>query len=369
MHEDPRVILIGTRLAPPVELMRWLFESRGIPYEEQVHAPAFHALQSWRRRVPIELPLVVRPEGAVGGLVASVTALDGLCRDGETVFGDTQEERARTQGLLKLFEAKLFRQAVPLYYFYMLEAPEQIIPGAVDGAPAWEKACVRFLFPLWRRAMRRGLKLDEFDPAAACAAIDEAFTEVERQLAQRGPFLAGAAPGGIDIVFAVLASPVILPDQHAAKTPNLDALPAELKDIVRKYRARDAGKLALRIYEGRTPSQDPARRPRTRLNPLGLLTSAPALRLAARAIARIGPRSIKVGNAVAVFRWADVADVLSRDGDFRIAPINERRITDVSGPFILGMDRSPQLFKQREDIYAALHDSGMAALNDVLSTE
>src|SRR5262245_48059201 len=347
MHEDPRVILIGTRLAPSVELMRWLFESRGIPYEEQVHAPAFHALQSWRRRVPIELPLVVRPEGAVGGLVASVTAFDRLCRNGETVFGDTREERARTQALFRLFEATLFRQAVPLHYFYMLEAPEQITPDAVDGAPAWERACVRFLYPLWRRVMRRGLKLDGFNPAAACAAIDEAFTEVERQLAKRGPFLAGAAPGGIDIVFAALASPVILPDRQGGKPPSLDALPTELKDSVLKYRARAAGKLALRIYEGRTPSPRQARRPRSRLNPLGLLASAPALRFAARAIARMGPRSIKVGNTVAVFRWADVADVLFRDGDFRIAPINERRITDVSGPFILGMDRSPQLFKQR----------------------
>src|SRR6476469_9007100 len=67
-HEAPRVRLIGTRLAPPIELMKWLHEQRQRPYEEVVNAPGFHAFWSWRYRVAIEPPLVVTPQGPTGGL-------------------------------------------------------------------------------------------------------------------------------------------------------------------------------------------------------------------------------------------------------------------------------------------------------------
>ena len=60
----------------------------------------------------------------------------------------------------------------------------------------------------------------------------------------------------------------------------------------------------------------------------------------ARFAARYLPPTLSFRNYTLVFRWADVADVLARDGDFRIAPINAKRIEGVSGPFILGMDRS-----------------------------
>jgi len=57
--EAPRLRLVSTKLAPPVEMARWLLELRSIAYSEEVHAPAFHALAAWRRGVSIEPALVL----------------------------------------------------------------------------------------------------------------------------------------------------------------------------------------------------------------------------------------------------------------------------------------------------------------------
>jgi cytochrome P450 len=59
------------------------------------------------------------------------------------------------------------------------------------------------------------------------------------------------------------------------------------------------------------------------------------------------------GRVIAV-RHSDVSEVLARDLDFLIAPVNAARIDAVNGPFVLGMDRGTQLAAQRRSLYAAL---------------
>jgi cytochrome P450 len=74
----------------------------------------------------------------------------------------------------------------------------------------------------------------------------------------------------------------------------------------------------------------------------------------ARFLANNGPRILSFGDRTFIFRWADVCSVLENDAFFLIAPINAERITALSGPFMLGMDRSPVLWTQRAAAYRAL---------------
>lgn len=82
-----------------------------------------------------------------------------------------------------------------------------------------------------------------------------------------------------------------------------------------------------------------------------------------RSLTRFGPRTLRFGNSVLVFRWADVSEMLKRDSDFIIAPVNEERISGVTigGRFILGMDRQRDLFRQRDAIYHSLRESDLTA--------
>ena len=64
--------------------------------------------------------------------------------------------------------------------------------------------------------------------------------------------------------------------------------------------------------------------------------------------------TLRLGKRVFIFRWQLVDEVLRRDSDFLISPVNATRINDVSGPFILGMDRSIERNRQRQAIYQAM---------------
>lgn len=91
-----------------------------------------------------------------------------------------------------------------------------------------------------------------------------------------------------------------------------------------------------------------------------LLASVPFQRFLAGAAVRLLPSVLRFGKTVIVLGWKDVADVLTRDDDFRLGPINRARIEGVSGPFFLGMDRCPAYFQQRQYGYAAMASVNLA---------
>lgn len=97
---------------------------------------------------------------------------------------------------------------------------------------------------------------------------------------------------------------------------------------------------------------------------------APAL--AARAgigAAKLWGRPFRVGRTVIVARHADVREVLARDLDFRIAPVNAGRIGEVNGPFVLGTDRCPKLSRERDALYRALSKVDQAPLRAAAAEE
>ena len=105
----------------------------------------------------------------------------------------------------------------------------------------------------------------------------------------------------------------------------------------------------------------------------GSLLSGPALpALAARLGAKIAAwfgDPIRIGETVIVARHANVMEVLHRDLDFLIAPVNEKRIVEVNGPFVLGMDRSAALVLERGALYQALGEVDFAPIRRAVEDE
>jgi cytochrome P450 len=93
-----------------------------------------------------------------------------------------------------------------------------------------------------------------------------------------------------------------------------------------------------------------------------------AARIGAWLTARLGC-VIRIGDTVLVVRHADVREVLQRDLDFCIGPINAARIEEVNGPFILGMDRGHVLDHERATLYRAFHQVDMESLRDQIQAE
>lgn len=96
-----------------------------------------------------------------------------------------------------------------------------------------------------------------------------------------------------------------------------------------------------------------------------LLSGARVPELAARIGARVAwltGKPFRFKKLVVAVRHEHVVEMLARDLDFRIAPVNEGRILAVNGPFVLGMDRSATLEHERRALYGALKKVDIAKL-------
>src|SRR5262249_23487454 len=163
--------------------------------------------------------------------------------------------------------------------------------------------------------------------------------------------------------------PVVLPSRHGAKLLALDALPDELKSFVGEMRARRAGQLALDTYEVARPQPQRAMPARGSGRPLtSIILEAWPQRLAANAAAA-GGHVILIERFVLAIRWDDVEDILRRDLDFRIAPVNGPRIEEVNGPFVLGLDRGEQMAIERPQLYAAVSAIDLVGVRTLVARE
>jgi cytochrome P450 len=77
-------------------------------------------------------------------------------------------------------------------------------------------------------------------------------------------------------------------------------------------------------------------------------------------------RPLRLGTLVVAGRHNDVCEILARDLDFCIAPINAARIDAVNGPFVLGMDRDARLMQERRALYEALARTDLSPVREAI---
>jgi cytochrome P450 len=96
-----------------------------------------------------------------------------------------------------------------------------------------------------------------------------------------------------------------------------------------------------------------------------LLTGPSVLRPIFTFLRRVCPILV-LGKKAIVTRHPDVIEVLNRDTDFTIAEINEARINLSDGPFILGMDRSPQYDRESATLREAVRPDDLERIRSMV---
>ena len=365
--EQPRHVVVSARVNPAAELTRWLFERFRIAYHEQPHLPFLRTVATRRE---IDGVAVVGPEDVWMGARETLEGLDAKSRPGQRLYGESDSERAANRAMIERLLDLLPRAVGRYVYAQMLPHRAVLYPVVADGAPLWERAFVYCFYPLWSRLAARRLELSPGLAAAVPGQIREACDIVEAELAKRGTrFVGGDNPGIVDFVFAALAAPLVFPPRYGAKLPALDALPGEFKSFVEQLRARRAGQLVLDTYDAARPQPQAFMPARGSGRPLSsLILEAWPQRIAAKAAAAWGHVVVIFGFAIAS-RWNDVEDILRRDLDFQIAPINGGRIDEVNGPFVLGLDRGFQMATERPQLYAAVSAIDLVAVRALVARE
>jgi hypothetical protein len=229
-----------------VEYARWMLERMELPHAFTPAAAGLSAIRSSRMKVPIEPPLVLVDGRPHGGFRNSFALVHDVL-NARAPRPQAKPDPALAEDLF----GSLFTQAVRSFYRPMLQHPQVLKPMSTRGVPAWNRWVVHGAYPLWRWVLEKGLKLGTSDQAVDDRSMQAVFARIADRLGG-DPFLDGVAPGTNDILFAVIASPILLPPGHPVVMPVLAALPPTFRATVEHFRGLPAGKLALRIYAHRS---------------------------------------------------------------------------------------------------------------------
>jgi cytochrome P450/glutathione S-transferase len=352
-NPDPHraIRMVSIPVSPYSELARWVLDRLGVPYRQLRHAPGPNVLAN-RRYGAGNVSVVVRvPETTLADARPVLDYFDARTPAHMRLYPNDPVEAAEVDRLVTLFHDDFGIAVRAWAYGYMLSERKATSACWRPGIPFIERLLVDYAYPLLARAVRRGLGLDKDTIPRSIPDIEEGFAEVEKRLIDGRPYLMGDRLTAADIMFAVMAAPAVLPKPYGGPFPTLDDLPPEMRAHVEEYRSRPGGQFALRLYQDhRPPSAEvppvhwPDLRHRVdefRAACLRLATSPRLLRPSFGWLRRHRP-VLRLRRLVLVTRHSQVLEVLARDSEFTIAEVNARRMELVNGPFVLGMDRSPQ---------------------------
>lgn len=350
----PSIRMISIAVSPLCELVRWALDYRGLAYTEENHIPVFHALATRRAAKTNDVPVTLVAEGALRDAKEAVRYLEARARDDRRLV-----PREGAGDVLALYEQFYqFGFATRAWaYAHMLPHKRMTIASWSVGAPAWERMLIPIAYPIVRRLMQTSLELDPTTIERRAREIESTFERVDALLGDGRAFLAGPTLTLADVAFAVFASPILLPPNCPSPLPPIDDVPAAMRASIERWRARPAGQYAIRLYRDYRPAR-PAYVPSPNSSGLGARIAA---KLTSTAVIRPVLNFVRKWRPVLVFRnkvlatsHAAVTDVLNRDTDFTISQINAPRIDRLDGPFILGMDRSPEYDREKNALRQAV---------------
>ncbi len=358
--------MISIPVSPYCELARWVLDRLGVPYVEECHAPVFHVLATRRYGGGSIVPLLDTGEVVLRDARAVVDYYEARAPISRNLYPSDSHASSETHDLFNLlFDA--FGFAVRAWaYAYMLPLRATMIRLWNTGAPLWERVGTLLLYPLLASQMRRSLALTPDTITQTEKVIDAAFVQIEARLADGRCYLMGDTLTAADLAFAALAAPILIPPQYGGPMPSLDELPAEMRKGIEAWRARPAGQFVLRLYAEDRPQRAPDLialeqhgSGRTFKDRLFNWLIRPAILRPIFSLIRQWSPILIVGKTAIVTRFNDVVEVLKRDQDFTIGPINAGKIDQIDGPFILGMDASPQYDREKSALMEVVRTSDL----------
>jgi len=251
MHE-----LTGVAFSHYVEKARWALDRYGVPYSDHRVMPFFHlwfvfrihggrAGRSDRASSRFSTPVLKTPGGQLlcdsGAIVAYVSEHFASAANSLDAGPDGRD-----------FEQRLHDRLGPhtrrVAYSAMFERPAVLSQMAHENVSAVQAKLFSPLVPVAQAGMHRLMDISDSATARSLDVIRGELDVVADHLSDGRRWLMGDRFTSVDLSYACMMAPGVLPPEYSAWLPSLDQLSARIVEPVREFRAHPAGQFALRAF-------------------------------------------------------------------------------------------------------------------------
>jgi cytochrome P450/glutathione S-transferase len=353
--------MISVPMDPYGELARWVLDCQGIPYVEECHAPGFYGMAARNYGGGKAVPVLDTGETILLDARAVVDYYEERAPQSLKLYPLDAAARADAHDLFNsLFDH--FGVAVRAWtWSHLLSQRSTAIRVWTQGSPLWERLAAPVFYSWIAASARHDFGLQASKIAEQQSIIESALADIGARLADGRPFLLGDTPTAPDLALAALAAPIVLPPQRNGRMPSLEHFPVAARSAIEGWRASPAGQFILRLHAENRPARTPDLVAMAKHGSgttfkdklLNFLIRPAILRPLFGFLRRHFPILV-LGKTAIITRFDDVIEVLKRDTDFTIRQINEKKIDQIDGPFILGMDASPQYTIENATLHEAV---------------
>ena len=224
------------------ERARWALDHAGLEYEERHHLQMFSWLVARRHSGNKVLPVLVTD----GGMVADSAAIARWASD-------------RAASPLYPCDEVLERELADSYgvetrrlaYDWLFRSMRSGLAYNAGRAPVYQVAAMRLAQRAARGFATRYLRVHDAELARGKDTVMRMLDRIAARLADGRRYLDGDRFTGLDLTFAAMTAPLILPERYGVTLPGPAMLPADAGELVARYRAHPAGAFAVRLYDAR----------------------------------------------------------------------------------------------------------------------
>lgn len=237
---SPRLITIP--ISHYCERARWALTYAGVAFQEDRHLQRFHrkALAPYSLKT---VPVLVDGDDVVADSCSIVEYASRRVPSlyPEDVGGEVRQWEEKVVGD---FGVEVRRLA----YAELLPHPAFLHRYNSTGAPLWQRASFRMMYPFVASKVAAYLRVTEEKVEEGLQLIDSTLDAIEDQLGGR-EYLVGSSFTAADLTFCALAAPLVFPQNYGVPLPTPEASPASLRAKIEGFRGREAGQYVLRTYE------------------------------------------------------------------------------------------------------------------------
>ena len=223
------------------ERARWALDLSKLNYQEEGHAPFFHAYYNRKRRAQRMVPALVTPERVINGSDQILRFVDQYTPlYPADMMNDILSWEARFD---RVFGIKCRVWA----YIHLQNVPEQLHSILKKGTPQ-EYALIKPLVPYALQSIVKLYKAYPHRLQRVEQDLNHLLDQCDFMLQDQRPFFMGNTFTAADITLCALAGVLVLPPEYGFAYPALENFPEAMQTQILQWRKRPVGQYILRMY-------------------------------------------------------------------------------------------------------------------------